>query len=236
MAGDWIKLEAVTPDKPEIYGIAERLGCGHGEAFLACVRLWIWADQQSLKGNALAVTKTSLDRIGGVAGFAEALSGVGWLKDKDGRVALPNFDRHNGKTAKDRALTAKRMATHRARNGNGSGVTSPSPREEKRKNKTPLPPSGAFLRFWAAWPAHSRKQSRGQCWDRWRKQDLDLVADQIIAHVEALKRSVDWRKEGGAFIPAPLVYLNQRRWDGAETPAGGGDGNVSPLYRREGVM
>jgi hypothetical protein len=27
-----------------------------------------------------------------------------------------------------------------------------------------------------------------------------------------------WRKSDGAFIPAPLVYLNQERWDGAEVP------------------
>jgi hypothetical protein len=215
MAGDWIKLEAVTPDKPEIYGISERLGCSHGDAFLACVRLWIWADQQSLKGDAIAVTKAAIDRIGGLPEFTEALADVGWLKDKNGRVTIPNFERHNGQTAKDRALTAKRMAAHRARNGYGSGVTSASPREEKRRD-TPLPPSGAFLKFWGTWPRHSRKQSRGNCWDRWRKQDLDQVADQIIAHVEAMKLSIDWRKDSGAFIPAPLVYLSQRRWDGAE--------------------
>jgi hypothetical protein len=41
--------------------------------------------------------------------------------------------------------------------------------------------------------------------------------EQIVAHVQALKLSIDWRKEGGAYIPAPLVYLHQRRWEGAET-------------------
>jgi hypothetical protein len=25
-------------------------------------------------------------------------------------------------------------------------------------------------------------------------------------------------RDGGAFIPAPKVYLNQQRWDGAEIP------------------
>ena len=45
---------------------------------------------------------------------------------------------------------------------------------------------------------------------------MDEAAEQIIAHVEALKLSIDWRKDSGAFIPAPLVYLNQRRWEGAD--------------------
>jgi hypothetical protein len=27
-----------------------------------------------------------------------------------------------------------------------------------------------------------------------------------------------WLKDNGAFIPAPKVYLNQQRWDGADIP------------------
>lgn len=79
--------------------------------------------------------------------------------------------------------------------------------------------SVAFLRFWTVWPSSSRKGSKGPCWEKWRKSDFDLVSDEIIAHVEALKRSTDWTKDGGAFIPAPLVYLNNRRWEGAEPGA-----------------
>jgi hypothetical protein len=33
-----------------------------------------------------------------------------------------------------------------------------------------------------------------------------------------MKTTDQWRKDNGAFIPAPLVYLNQQRWDGAEIP------------------
>ena len=38
----------------------------------------------------------------------------------------------------------------------------------------------------------------------------------VLAHVESLKESASWRKNDGEFIPAPLVYLNNRRWEGAE--------------------
>jgi hypothetical protein len=88
--------------------------------------------------------------------------------------------------------------------------------KERNTRHDATPPSGAFLRFWGTWPKHSRKQARGSCWDRWRKQDLDETAEQIIAHVEAMKLSIDWRKDSGAFIPAPLVYLTQKRWEGAD--------------------
>jgi acyl-CoA thioesterase FadM len=33
-----------------------------------------------------------------------------------------------------------------------------------------------------------------------------------------MKTTDQWRLKDGAFIPAPLVYLNQQRWDGAEIP------------------
>jgi hypothetical protein len=33
-----------------------------------------------------------------------------------------------------------------------------------------------------------------------------------------MKTTDAWTKSDGAFIPAPLVYINQQRWDGAEVP------------------
>jgi hypothetical protein len=87
---------------------------------------------------------------------------------------------------------------------------------DKDVKRKALPPSGAFLRFWGVWPKSMRKGSRGECWDRWRRNDFDLAAEEIISHVESLKRSADWRKNDGEFIPAPAVYLRQKRWEGAD--------------------
>jgi uncharacterized protein YdaU (DUF1376 family) len=106
----------------------------------------------------------------------------------------------------------------RERDGNGpvtrtaTAITS----TQEPEPRTPLPPSGAFARFWAAWPKSDRKAARGKCEQLWRRGGFDASAEQIVAHVEAMKSSIDWRKESGAFIPAPLVYLNQRRWEGAD--------------------
>lgn len=75
-----------------------------------------------------------------------------------------------------------------------------------------------FDRFWAAWPKHPRKGAKAACLAKWAKTYCETQADQIIKHVEWMKTTEQWRKDGGAFIPAPLVYLNQARWDGAEIP------------------
>lgn len=92
----------------------------------------------------------------------------------------------------------------------------PETETETEKKPVASAPSGAFLRFWGLWPKGIRKQAQGACWELWRKRDYDLQAEAILAHVEALKRSEDWTKDGGAFVPAPKVYLNQRRWEGAD--------------------
>jgi hypothetical protein len=73
-----------------------------------------------------------------------------------------------------------------------------------------------FSQFWSAWPAGGRKQAQGKCLEVWKKAKAEASAALIVAHVERMKRTHDWTKDGGQFIPAPLVYLNNRRWEGAD--------------------
>jgi len=75
-----------------------------------------------------------------------------------------------------------------------------------------------FERFWKAWPASTRKGAKSECKKKWEKHYCETQTDQIIKHIEWLKTTEQWMKANGAFIPAPLVYLNQQRWDGAEVP------------------
>lgn len=78
-----------------------------------------------------------------------------------------------------------------------------------------------FDQWWAAWPAnirggYQRKGGKSLCLARWIKGLYWTQADQIIKHTEWMKTTEDWRKSNGMFIPMPITYLNQMRWDGAE--------------------
>lgn len=132
MAGDWIKFETATPDKPEIWLIAEAAGIDPDAAVGKLLRIWIWFDQHTENGNAPSVSKLTLDRLVGVRNFCEHVISAGWMSEKNGVLTLPHFDRHNGKTAKNRALTAKRVAKHAA---NAKLTPQALPREEKRRVK-----------------------------------------------------------------------------------------------------
>ncbi|EKQ7563918.1 hypothetical protein P6U06_003131 [Salmonella enterica subsp. enterica serovar 4,[5],12:i:-] len=129
MASNWIKLEVITPDKPEIFRLAEILNIDPDAALGKVIRFWAWADQQMIDGNAecnaRGVTKSAIDRITFMAGFADALIQVGWLVETNGVLSLPNFERHNGKSSKKRAVTNERVTKIRElkRKGNAASVT-----------------------------------------------------------------------------------------------------------------
>lgn len=76
-----------------------------------------------------------------------------------------------------------------------------------------LPPG--FAKFWETWPSNDRKQAKGKCLDAWKKAHAERDAALVIDHVQSLKNGC-WQKDGGQFVPAPLTYLNGRRWEGAE--------------------
>lgn len=71
----------------------------------------------------------------------------------------------------------------------------------------------AFGRFWDAWPKHRRKSGRARCLGVWQSKNLEAKSAQVLAVLDACKRMPDWLKESGQYIPAPLTWLNQDRWD-----------------------
>lgn len=73
-----------------------------------------------------------------------------------------------------------------------------------------------FTNFWADWPKSERKGGKAKCLEAWRKARLEDSAPEILAHLASMKDSPTWRKEAGQYIPAPLAYLNGRKWDGAD--------------------
>lgn len=147
MAGDWIKMEISTPDKPEVFKMARLLGVDRDSVVGKLFRFWAWMDRVSVDGRVDGVASTDVDAVVGTEGFSDALISVGWLeevRDTSGEVALkiPNFDRHSGESGKKRALKNKRQA--RWRQGldvvDGGASTKASTREEKRREDNITPP------------------------------------------------------------------------------------------------
>lgn len=223
MAGDWIKMRADLAEDPAVIGIADRVGLDEFAVVGRLHALWVWADAQSRDGHAHSVTKMWVNRKVQRDGFAEAMVDVGWLAVESNGISFPNFENHNGATAKTRALGKNRQERRRgnadvthedlfpSRDDRDEGVT----REEKRREEsnTPKPPSGVdarFDEFWSAYPKKTGKDAAKKAFMA-RKPSPQLLADMLAA-VAVQRQSRDWTKDGGQYIPNPATWLNQGRW------------------------
>lgn len=150
--------------------VADDLGIDVDAAFGKLVRFWIWCDIQSISGNALGVTKTFLDRLVHQPGFSDALIKAGWLQVRSGSLEVPHFDRHNGQTAKARAVTNRRVSKHRVKCNAVSNVNSvtralqkPLPEEEEEEDKL----ATLALRGRATLPESLGTPAMQQLWPDW---------------------------------------------------------------------
>lgn len=121
MAGDWIKIEHATADKPEITRAAEMLGIPRRECLGLFFDFWLWLDKNlsaSCPDSVRNVSRNSLDSVLHCPGFAATLESIGWGKwdDKTWKLHVINAERHNGNTAKTRALDATRKRLKRLEN------------------------------------------------------------------------------------------------------------------------
>ena len=189
------------------------------------LRFWGYANEHA-KGEFIDfLTIDSIDEIAGVAGFGRALVATGWAVESGNGILLPGFTEHNTSAEVRKTGAAERQKAYRERlkqktepaqeNRDVTRDVTSQPREEKRREDTNTAPEG-FESFWKTWPAGDRKQAKGKCLEAWKKARIESVAASVLAHVEKLKSSASWTKNGGEFIPAPLVYLNKRSWEGAE--------------------
>lgn len=223
MAGDWIKMESDLGDKPEVHFIANSLGIDPDAVVGKLHRVWVWFDKHTHDGNAVGVSVTLVDRLVFVNGFGNAMSLCGWLTQDGETLTLPNFGRHNGKTAKTRALTAKRVAAHNAKaNAKANEKTNDDvtrhalPREEKIYI-TPIVP---FDDFWDAWPNKKAKKDAMKAWAKLNPDEQ--LAKTIMAAVREQSRWPEWNREGGRFIPRAATWLNGARWEDEPEPRSAG--------------
>jgi len=95
--------------------------------------------------------------------------------------------------------------------------------EQKQEQETPLradalvtaPPLSAtngagladFERFWASYP---KRKHRGQAERAWAKQRPPI--DTVVSALEVQRRSRDWVKDDGQYIPYPATWLNAKGW------------------------
>jgi hypothetical protein len=120
----WIKVETTTPDKPEVVKMALRLKVKDHDLIVGkLLRLWAWADSNSVDGLGVPITRAFIDRLVSLKGFASALEKEAkWISGPDGSIDFHNFERHNGDSAKRRAMETRKKQIQRGGTKGGTNV------------------------------------------------------------------------------------------------------------------
>ncbi len=98
---------------------------------------------------------------------------------------------------------------------------------EGSNNTPPISTSGdtEFETFWSAYPKKVGKQAAKKAFEKVQKSRISL--ETLLTAIERQKRSDQWSRDFGQYIPNPATWLNQGRWDDVLPEKNGGDRNAA---------
>lgn len=142
MAGDWIKMRSDLHTHPKVVRISSALKADRLRVVGGLHAVWCLFDMHSEDGMLSGYTTDTVDELIGFPGFARALCAVNWLAEEGDGLSMPEFDEHNGQSAKRRATETKRKRKEReedeaesVRNLSASDADKKRSREEKRREE-----------------------------------------------------------------------------------------------------
>lgn len=137
MAGDWIKMRVDLASDPAVIRIRRATGLDADSVVGKLHRIWGWADLHTRDGEAPGIDVEWVDELVGVPGFGAAMVAAGWLAEDDAGIRFANFDRHNGKSAKVRALGKTRMERVRCATSATENEQQRNQRREEKRREEP---------------------------------------------------------------------------------------------------
>ncbi len=74
-----------------------------------------------------------------------------------------------------------------------------------------------FNQFWYEYPKKKAKFAAMKAWAKLKPDEA--LFDDIMMGLRKARASVEWKREGGRFIPHPATFLNQGRWEDEYLPS-----------------
>lgn len=89
--------------------------------------------------------------------------------------------------------------------------TGPKPKRPRREKSAPVHDPDAFETFWAAYPRKDDRKVAVSAWDKLRPDRA--LCREMYAALKRQRRSDQWNREEGRFIPLFSTWLNGRKWE-----------------------
>jgi len=82
--------------------------------------------------------------------------------------------------------------------------------------------SESFVAFWEVYP---KKVGKGLCWKWWKSLNPpDDLVQKMIQAVREISQTENWTKDKGRWVPLPITWLRQGRWEDSPCLSSAGPG------------
>lgn len=203
---------------------------------LLFIGLWCIADRDGrLEDRPRRIKKTLLGYDDATAeetnGMLEQLAETGFIiryeTGGEQYIQIVNFSKHQNPNMKEKASeippppgfemgTYKEHSTStvQAQCKNAEETAPPPTKTDGNTEEGDVQKTLTEARFAAFWEAYPNKKAKANALKAWNKikPNGDLF-DKIMRAVDMQKRSEDWQRENGRFIPYPATWLNGGYWD-----------------------
>lgn len=203
---------------------------------LLFIGLWCIADRDGrLEDRPRRIKKTLLGYDDATAeetnGMLEQLAKNGFIirykSDGEQYIQVVNFTKHQNPNIKEKpseippppgfdmgTYENHKTGTVQATCQTDADATTKETATPKAETEEPAQQSLIEMRFATFWNAYPNKKAKANALKAWRKiKPSAELFEKIMRAIETQKRSIDWTKDNGAYIPHPATWLNGGRWD-----------------------
>jgi hypothetical protein len=145
----------------------------------------------------------------------DAVEVLGWAEHNASLITRWENGAKGGRPRNNRSIpSVSRGLPDKSREDGEEGEEEELKRKEHVAKEAP-----GFDVFWNAWPDGGRKESKEHCRVAWLNGGCEAETEHIVKHVEEKKVSEQWTTDRGSYVPAPLTYIEERRWVGTKPAA-----------------
>lgn len=145
------------------------------------------------------------------------------LYEVDGVIyaEIPSFTKHQVINNRESASTFPARVRDASTRVKAEGRKGKEGKEGNTRHAT-QPEGSLFDRFWSEYPNKTAKDAARKAFEK-RKPDEHMLQKMLHA-LEQQRRSDQWIRDGGQYIPHPATWLNQGRWmdEGVNAPSAAG--------------
>lgn len=180
-------------------------------------RQWVWNGEkhECQPGQVVTSLKSLADECGPGVSIQNVRSALMVLERK--------FDfLTNVSTKTGRLITIKNWARYQCTENMTNSVTNKEVTKSQQRGNKELTPikevkklrikelNPLFDKFWNAYP---KKKKKGDAEKAWKKiRPSEELLQQMLSAIEQQKKSHDWTKQDGQYIPYPATWLNSKQW------------------------